>query len=147
MMYLSRNEMYNSRKQKPPLPVQALALDAMPDSVDLAVLISFEETQIEGEPDLVIELIDLYLKDASDKLVAIRKAMAAMDETSLRRVAHNLKGSSASLGAHRMAALCEELEHLVGDHSLHKAGSLVRRLEQELHLVRQVFTAERQRRL
>lgn len=38
--------------------------DATLGAVDMDVLHSFEEVQIEGEPDLIVELIDTYLKDA-----------------------------------------------------------------------------------
>jgi len=44
-------------------------VDAMPlDAVDASVLADLEEMQEEGEPDLVAELIGLYLRDAPRKL-------------------------------------------------------------------------------
>src|SRR5687767_4508129 len=70
------------------------------DAVDMAALTDLEDAQVEGDPDLVVELIDLYLEDSSDKLAAIREAIAKTDEASLRRATHSLRGSSASLGAH-----------------------------------------------
>jgi HPt (histidine-containing phosphotransfer) domain-containing protein len=118
----------------------------MSDAVDMRALLSLEEAQMEGEPDLVVELIDLYLKDASDKLVAMRKAVAITDTASLGRAAHNLRGSSANLGARRMAALCEELEQ-IGVASFQRAGALLTRLQREFELVRVTFAAERRRRV
>ncbi len=118
----------------------------MSDTIELAVLRGFEDAQIEGEPDLIIELIDLYLADAPNKLTAMRQAVTKTDEQSLKQAAHSLMGSSASLGACRMASLCEEIERSDGDHWLEEAEPLVTRLEHEFDLVRQVFSAERRRR-
>lgn len=128
------------------LPAPAAAPAAPPGAVDMAMLASFDEAQIEGEPDLVVELIDLYLEDASDKLDALRGALATSDETALRRLAHCLRGSSGNLGAHRMAALCEELERIDRRDLLRQAGELLAGLEQEFERVGAVFAAERQRR-
>jgi HPt (histidine-containing phosphotransfer) domain-containing protein len=112
-------------------------------AVDLGVLAAFEEIQAEGEPDLVVELIDLYLEDAPRKLASMREAEAGADAPALRRAAHSLKGSSSSLGAFGAAALCRELERAdCGDPS-GLAASLLARLGRELERARRVFAAER----
>ena len=123
------------------------APDTVSDAVDMAVLTSFEEAQGEGEPDLVVELIDLYLEDTPHRVAAMREAMAKTDGQSLERAAHCLKGSSASLGAGQVAVLCEELEQIARDFSFQAVEVVVTRLEHEFERVRQTFLAERQRRL
>jgi two-component system sensor histidine kinase/response regulator len=115
-------------------------------AVDLAALKGFEGMQAEGEPDLIVELIDLYLEDAPRKLASMLEAVAGADEGALRRVAHSLKGSSASLGACRVAALCEKLERADCDDSFGRGGALLALLGQELERVRQAFAAERRKR-
>jgi HPt (histidine-containing phosphotransfer) domain-containing protein len=120
--------------------------DAAPDAVDLEMLRGFEGIQAEGEPDLVVELIDLFLEDAPRKLASMLEAAAGADVGALARAAHSLKGSSASLGANGVAALCGELERTDCGDSFVRAGALLARLGQELERVRQVFTAERKKR-
>lgn len=117
-----------------------------PDAVDLAVLNSLEGAQVEGEPDIVVELMELYLEDASSKLAAMHEDLKGNGGKSLARLAHSLKGSSANLGARRMATLCDELERM-GEGDLSRGGrALINRLELELSCVRRVFEAERRRR-
>lgn len=129
------------------LPTPADAPVAPPEAVDVAMLTSFEEAQIEGEPDLVVELIDLYLEDASAKIDALWKALATSDEMLLRRLAHCLRGSSGNLGAHRMATLCEELERIDRPDPLREAVELLTSLDLEFERVRVIFAAERQKRV
>ena len=116
------------------------------DGVDISVLTNFEEIQIEGEPDLIVELIELYLEDAPRQMAVMQKALTNIDVLALVRAAHSLRGSSASLGARQMAALCEELEQIGCTDSFQKANLFLLRLEQEFMRVRQAFIAERQRR-
>lgn len=116
-------------------------------ALDMAVLRSFEEIQAEGEPDLIVELIDLYLKDAPVKLASMQEAVAGEDAEGLRRAAHGLRGSSASIGAARVAALCEGLEHASRVASAgQEAAPLVEQLERELEDARRALEAERRRR-
>jgi len=136
----------NNAKQESALLRRASVPDTMSDAVDMAVLTSFEEVQGEGEPDLVVELIDLYLEDTPHRVVAIREALAKRDGLSLERAAHGLKGSSASLGAGQVAVLCEELELIAHDLSSRRVEVVLTRLEREFERVRQTFLAERQRR-
>ena len=59
-----------------------------------------------GDRSFVVELIDDYLEDSAALLAIVREASG--DE--LRRAAHSLKSTSASLGAGRLAALCAQIE-------------------------------------
>lgn len=115
-------------------------------AVDLSVLNSLEGAQVEGEPDIVVELMELYLEDASAKLAAMRGELAEDGGGSVGRLAHSLKGSSANLGARRVAALCEELERMCEGDASCRGGVLLDRLESELSRVGRVFEAERRAR-
>jgi HPt (histidine-containing phosphotransfer) domain-containing protein len=127
-------------------PTRAGADAASLDAVDLAVLKGFEDMQGEGEPDLVVELINLYLEDAPRKVASMLEAVAGADDVSLRRAAHSLKGSSATIGAFGVAALCEELEPAGKADSFRGAGALLIRLQRELARAIRAFAAERRRR-
>jgi HPt (histidine-containing phosphotransfer) domain-containing protein len=145
-MPINRNEINGGMNEEVSLSVSADAPVTTAEGVDMAMLTSFDEAQIDGEPDLVVELIELYLEDAAAKMGGLREALAKSDETTLRRLAHCLRGSSGNLGAHRMAALCEELEQIDCNDLLQKAGGLLLSLEQEFEHVGVIFAAERQRR-
>jgi HPt (histidine-containing phosphotransfer) domain-containing protein len=116
------------------------------ESVDLAVLTSFEVAQTDGAPDIVVELIDLYLEDAPRRLAALEEAVELRDESSLRLTAHCLRGSSGSIGAPRMALICTEVEQMESENLLPNARKLVDGLVLEFERVRELFLIERQRR-
>ena len=121
-------------------------IDNIKVALDLKVLTSFAEVQIESEPDLIVELIDLYLEDAPRRIASLHEAAAVADEKGLRRAAHTLKGSSANLGALRIAELCEQIERAEGDDALQKVRIVLRTMEREFEFVRRAFSAERLRR-
>lgn len=121
--------------------------EVIDDAVDMSVLTSFEDGNAEGEPDFVVELIDLYLDDVPQKLEAMREALTLRDAHSLRDAAHGLKGSSSSLGACQMAALCHELEASANDQSSQGLKTILIRLEHEFERVCLAFSGERQRRV
>lgn len=118
----------------------------MKEAVELDVLRSLAGAQVEGEPDLIVELIDLYAEDSPRRLDTIRGALAAGDLEALRRAAHGLKGSSASLGARRVEMLCEKLERLSGWEWRREGEILLARLERELARAGLAFAYERGRR-
>lgn len=126
---------------------RADAPDATEEAVELVVLLGLEGAQVEGEPDLIVELIELYAEDAPHRLAAIRGALATGDLAALRRAAHALKGSSASLGARRVEMLCEKLERSPGHELLQGGEMLLARLEHEFARARSAFADERGRRL
>ena len=114
-------------------------------TVDLAVLATYDDAQIEGEPDFVVELIDIYLNEVPRLCDTIRNAIATNDRPIAKRAAHSLRGSSANLGVLQMAAIAGELEHLENN-STPAAVELLRSLEDEFERVKEILNAERQRR-
>jgi len=114
-------------------------------AVDLAVLTSYEEAQIEGEPDFVVELIDLYLDEVPRLFDALQTAIQDNDSTSAKRAAHSLRGSSANLGVLQIAAIADELEHLDSPCGT-SAVQLLQSLENEFRRVKEILSAERQKR-
>lgn len=64
------------------------------------------------------ELAALYRHDSPPRIAAMRDAHAAGDHAQLAKVAHALGGSSASIGATALSALCRDLENAA------KAGML-----------------------
>jgi len=120
--------------------------NTMVEKVDLAILASFDEAQEEGEPDFVVELIDLYLAEVPRFFSSIREGLANGDWLSAKRAAHSLRGSSSNLGILQMALIADALEHLTADQDTN-AAELLQGLEDEFTRVEEILLAERQRRL
>jgi HPt (histidine-containing phosphotransfer) domain-containing protein len=59
-----------------------------------------------GDRSFVVEIIDEYLSDSAVLLATLREASGE----DLRRAAHTLKSTSASVGAGRLAELCARIE-------------------------------------
>jgi two-component system, sensor histidine kinase and response regulator len=95
----------------------------------------------EDEPNVVGELVDLFLKNAPPRLTAMADAVAAGDRSALSRVAHSLKSSSANLGALGMSHVCERLERMKEPSVQEDAGALVSLLNQEYEVVIRALTA------
>ncbi|HEY3581407.1 MAG TPA: Hpt domain-containing protein [Pyrinomonadaceae bacterium] len=114
-------------------------------AVDLAVLASYEDAQIEGEPDFVVELIDLYLDEVPRLFDSLHTAIQNNDSTTAKRAAHSLRGSSGNLGVLQIAAIADEFEHLENQCGT-SATQLLQSLENEFRRVKEILGAERQKR-
>ena len=122
----------------------SLTPTALP-AVDLAVLATYEEAQLEGEPDFVVELIDLYLDEVPRLFDSLHTAIQSNDATTTKRAAHSLRGSSGNLGVLQMALIADELEHLANPCGA-SAIELLQSLETEFQRVKEILNAERQKR-
>jgi len=80
------------------------------DVLDASVIEGLRELGGEEDPGLLLELIDLYLADAPQRMSEIEQALASGDWKLLERAAHTLKSASANIGALSLSALCQELE-------------------------------------
>jgi HPt (histidine-containing phosphotransfer) domain-containing protein len=125
----------------------ALAAEITDDAVDMAVLNAFEELQIDDGSDLIVELIDLYLKELPERFTNICEASIETDWVLLKRAAHSLKGSSANLGVRQVAEICQKLEWMDRHDSPQTVAALVRLLEYESAMASAALAAERKRRV
>ena len=116
-------------------------------SLDLSVLKCFESIQIEDEPDIIVELIDLYLEDVPRRFDLMRSAISEGDRSAVQRQAHTMKGSSGNLGAQGIAQICDQLERADFGGPGFSAPMLMDQLEGEFSAVRVMFLQERERRL
>jgi two-component system, sensor histidine kinase and response regulator len=114
-----------------------------PAEVDPHVLLGLRAYRIPGEPDPVTRLIDLFLRDAPARVGRIRAALQAQDAEAVREVAHALKGSAGTLGAHKMEELCADLEDQGASGSLEGASTVVEALEAALARARAELEALR----
>ncbi len=78
--------------------------------LNTSVLEGLRELQGEGEPDILEELIELFLEEVPAELAALREATEGGDARTVERVAHTLKGSAGNMGAVGMAKICADLE-------------------------------------
>ncbi len=146
---MSFEQIINNESQEPNLGVPVLfgGILITSDAVDMELLNAFEELQSDDGSDLIVELIDLYLKDAPQRMLAIREAALANEWVLLKRAVHNLKGSSANLGVLHLAETCKELERIECEHSPEVVGELLQQMDNEFARASEALLSERQRRL
>ena len=98
------------RRSAVPAPSPAPALPAPPAAVDLSVLRDFAATVGGGNPEFLAEIILSYLDSTDQLLTNLTTAYCQQDWVGLKRAAHTLKSSSATVSATDLAILCQTLE-------------------------------------
>src|SRR5690349_17534232 len=83
---------------------------ATPEPIDPGVIEGLRELGGAEDPGLLVELIDLYLSDAPQRMAEIERSLASGDWKLLERAAHTLKSASANIGALGLSEICKELE-------------------------------------
>ena len=145
---MSVDQIVNNEGEHNPLPLAPTSASEITGGVlDMDVLNAFEDLQSGDGSDLIVELIDLYLVDAAQRVSQIREASAKTEWVLLKRAAHNLKGSSSNLGIRKVAELCQKLEWMDRHDSPETVADLVRLLEHESAQASAALTAVRQRRV
>jgi two-component system sensor histidine kinase/response regulator len=104
--------------------------------LDESVLAALRELQDVDEPDILEELIGLFLEDAPLQIAALRECVKDGMAPAAERIAHTLKGSAGNMGATRMAAVCSELEDVGASGDLCRASEVLKLLEEEFGRVR-----------
>ena len=100
--------------------------------------------RVEGDMDLLGDLIELFKEDSVRQLAAIRDAIDKKQPDLLRRAAHSLKGTCGNLGVTEAAATALELEKLAASGDLSRAHESLRSLEQQIQMAGKLLDGLRQ---
>ncbi|HEX6163256.1 MAG TPA: Hpt domain-containing protein [Vicinamibacterales bacterium] len=104
-------------------------------ALDPAVLDSLRKLTSPGEPDVLAEVLKLFLDEVPARVERLRNAWADGNIEEVHRSAHSLKGSAGNIGARRLHAVCSKLDEIGKSRDLVAAGPLVRELGVEFDKV------------
>lgn len=99
-----------------------------------------------GGNEFVVEMIELFLDNAPERLASAREAFDGGDVATLHRSVHSLKSTAANLGAQVLRATAETAEVRAHEEDLDAIGPLLDDLERQFEAARIELTAERDRR-
>jgi signal transduction histidine kinase/CheY-like chemotaxis protein/HPt (histidine-containing phosphotransfer) domain-containing protein len=97
-------------------------------------------------PELLSEIMRLYLEDSPLRLEDIRAGLARGDAHAVERAAHRLKGATGTLGAAETSSAAYELERLGKEADLEGARVALPRLERAMELLRRELESFRSER-
>jgi PAS domain S-box-containing protein len=106
-----------------------------------------DELTDEGEPSLLVQMVDLFQADAHPRMANLHEAAVEKDFARLEKVAHALKGSGANFGARRFCELCAHLEELGREKRSEGVNDALALLAEELARLERALLREREKRI
>ena len=77
------------------------------------------------------DIIGIFLEDTPARISELKQCLTAYDQPKFTRAAHSIKGSASNLGASRVRAVAEKLEHQSRNSGLDGLESLLTSLDGE----------------
>ncbi len=102
-----------------------------PPVIDPEAIATLRSLCTEEDESFLKEVVDIFLVDTPQRLEELHSCLADGDTPRFVRAAHTVKGSASNLGAARMRALAEEIEHTAKKSGLAGLDTKVASLEQE----------------
>lgn len=112
-------------------------------AIDFSKLAALKKMIGENAEKIVAELIDCYTQDTTQLLQTMNNAVDSDDAIALRKAAHTLKSSSATLGAITLSQLSKELETMSADENTSEISSKVKQIVAEFARVKAALQAKR----
>jgi signal transduction histidine kinase/DNA-binding response OmpR family regulator len=91
---------------------------------------------VQGDRDLLVELVQLFEEDSPQRLAALRQAVGARDAAAIALQAHALKGPLGMLGAEAAAAAARRLEQMGRSGELDGCADACATLQREVDRLR-----------
>ena len=113
-------------------------------ALDAKVLETLRSLRRPGKPDVLQKVLSAFLSASPGIVATIAAAVERGDAGGVHRAAHNLKSSSANVGALGLSAYCKELEFLGRTNALAHAREVLATLKAEFARVEAALTAELQ---
>lgn len=99
--------------------------------LDPAVIESLRRLTPPGEPEVLKQVLQLFLEDVPGRIERLRAAWQAGNAVEVQRSAHSLKGSAGNIGASNLRAVCRLLDEHGTSGNLSNLPGLVASLDAE----------------
>jgi signal transduction histidine kinase/DNA-binding response OmpR family regulator/integral membrane sensor domain MASE1 len=95
-----------------------------------------------GDDDALIwELMEVFMQDLPERMVELRQAFEAGDAATAERLAHMIKGSSATIGSPALKGVAWRMEDLVVANQMAEASALIPAMEQRFLALQELTKA------
>jgi len=92
-----------------------------------------------GDEDFAKEIIDDFLKQIPDNLIALKNALNKKDLLLVKREAHIIKGASGNVGALALQKIAEQIEISGEEKNFVKIRSFVEELDTQLKVLKNIL--------
>ncbi len=104
-------------------------------TLDMSVFDQYRQMQADGQPDMVTQVVESFLATARSLVNTMTRSSRSGASKTLWQAAHTLKSSSGSVGAQKLARLCQQLEAAGRDEKQDVYEDLLREVDRELEVV------------
>ena len=113
----------------------------MPPAVlDPAVLDRLRQLTTPGEPDVMLEVLQIFLDEAPKRIARLHDAWRNNAVEVVQRSAHSLKGSSGNIGADALFEVCRQIDERARTGALTGSSQLLVALDREYAAVESAIT-------
>ena len=95
--------------------------------------------RLDGDRELLAELIDVFLPDAEGMLQCVSEAVARQDATAVGRAAHKIKGSLSIFSSSAATETAQLLETMGRNQDLSLAREVLAQLEQQVERLKKAL--------
>jgi HPt (histidine-containing phosphotransfer) domain-containing protein len=107
-------------------------------TIDSVLDLSTAMTNMDGDAELLQEIMEIFLETAEDQLQAIENCILIGDQGQVAIQAHGMKGGASNFCASRFVASALKLEKLAKSGTLDGAQDLLADMRRNFHEVRDV---------
>lgn len=119
---------------------QKLVQHRLTKIIDAETLNHFLEIESNGEENFAVEMLEIFCNHTEKKLLELQKDLQSRDAKAIQQIAHNLAGSSASIGIAVLSSLFENLESAVETNNWNRAENHLASISQKFeNIKREVF--------
>jgi len=101
---------------------------------------NFLEIESNGEENFTFEMISLFCSNAENGITGIQDALKSKNASFICRKAHQLKGSSANLGAMKLVELFENLENKIQKENWTESENLLTEIFREIEKLKKAVS-------
>lgn len=112
-------------------------------SIDYSIFHTLENDVADSDPEVMVELIDIFIHDSADRLDGIDKAIEQADYRKIEISAHSLRSSSATFGALILSDICFRMEQSARARQREGIVEALATIREEFAQVSQLLSTER----